>query len=380
MYKILHISTSLGMGGAETSLYNLLKNTDRSEFDIQVLSLGSDQPVGDQIRSLGIPVVSLGMRPAVPDPLAFIRLTRHLRAVKPDLIQSWLYHADLMAALAARLAGNPPVVWGVHYVPGEISKLKSLTRMIIHLNAFLSHRLPTMIVCDAKTARQAHVHIGYRQDRMVVIPNGFDLETYQPVSEAHHRICAELGLPDSTPVIGMASRFHPDKDHRNFIQAAAILHAQMPDVHYLLWGRDINEHNEVLVNWIDSENLSGKVHLLGFRDDTPMLTAALDVASLSSSSEAFPLALGEAMACGVPCAATDVGDIAGMLDGVGKVVPPRDSSALAQAWLDLLRMPVEERQRLGENARWKVMEQYDIRHTSEKYARLYRDIIEHRQP
>jgi len=379
MYKILHISTSLGMGGAETSLYNLLKNIDRSEFDVQVLSLGSDQPLGDQIRSLDIPVESLRMRPGVPDPMAFARLTRYLRAVKPNLVQSWLYHADLMAALAARLAGNPPVVWGVHYVPGELSKLKSLTRLIIRLNAFLSHRLPTMIVCDAETARQAHTRLGYSQERMVVIPNGFDLEMYQPVPEAHHRICAELGVPAATPLIGMAARFHPDKDHRNFIRAAAVLHGQMPDVHYLLWGRDIDGHNKVLVNWIDSENLSGKVHLLGFRDDTPMLTAALDVASLSSSGEAFPLALGEAMACGVPCAATDVGDIAEMIGDVGRVVPPRDSSALAQAWLELLRMPVEERRRLGESGRRKIMERYEIRQTAAKYARLYRDIIEHHQ-
>ncbi len=378
MYKILHISTSLGMGGAETSLHNLLKNTDRSVFDVQVLSLGSDRPVGDQIRSLGIPVVSLGMRPSVPDPLAFARLTRHLRTAKPDLVQSWLYHADLMAALAARLAGNPPVVWGVHYVPGGFSGLKPLTRLIIHLNALLSRIFPVKIVCDAETARQAHARLGYSQGRMILIPNGFDLDTFHPNPDAHHKICDEFGLPADTLLVGMAARFHPDKDHRNFIRAAAILHAQMPDVQFLLWGRDMDRENTSLVNWIESENLHDVIHLLGFRDDTPMLTAALDVATLSSSGEAFPMALGEAMACGVPCAATDVGDIAGMIGDVGRVVPPRDPPALAQAWLELLRMPVGERRRLGESARRKVMEQYEIRQTAAKYACLYRDIIEHR--
>ncbi len=379
MYKILHISTSLGMGGAENSLYNLLKNTDRSEFDVQVLSLGSDRPVGDQIRSLGIPVTSLGMRPSIPDPLAFARLVRILRAVKPDLVQSWLYHADLMAALAARLAGNPPVVWGVHYVPGNLSELKKLTRLIIHSNALLSRVFPTRIVCDAEAARQSHARIGYRQERMVVIPNGFDLDTFHPDPDAHQKVCAELGLSADALLVGMAARFHPDKDHRNFIRAAAVLHGPMPDVHFLLWGRYMDRENISLVKWIEAEKLRDVIHLLGFRDDTPTLTAALDVATLSSSGEAFPLALGEAMACGVPCAATDVGDIAGMIGDVGRVVPPRDPLALAQAWLELLRMPIGERRRLGKSARRKVMEHYEIRQTAAKYARLYRDIIKNSQ-
>jgi len=267
----------------------------------------------------------------------------------------------------------------VHYVPGDISGLKPLTRLIIHLNAFLSRAFPTMIVCDAETARQVHARIGYRQDRMIVIPNGFDLEAFHPDPEAHNKICAELGLHADTLLIGMAARFHPDKDHRNFIRAAAVLHAQMPDVHYLLWGREIEWTNRSFMNWIDSENLRGVFHLLGFRNDTQVLTAALDVATLSSSGEAFPMALGEAMACGIPCAATDVGDIAEMIGDVGKVIPPRDPSALAQAWLELLRMPVDERRRLGENARQKVMEHYEIRQTAAQYDRLYRDIIEHRQ-
>jgi glycosyltransferase involved in cell wall biosynthesis len=238
---------------------------------------------------------------------------------------------------------------------------------------------PTRIVCDAEAARQSHVRIGYRQDRMVVIPNGFDLDTLHPDPDAHQKVCAELGLSADALLVGMAARFHPDKDHRNFIQATAVLHVQMPEVHFLLWGRGMDRGNTSLMDWIDSENLHDVIHLLGFRDDTPMLTAALDVATLSSSGEAFPMALGEAMACGIPCAATDVGDIAEMLDGVGKVVPPRDPSALAQAWLELLRLPVEERQRLGEIARRKVMEHYEIRQTAAKYAHLYRDIIENRQ-
>jgi len=375
MIKVLHLATGLGMGGAETSLLNLLTHTDRAAFEPHVLALGSDQPVGDRIRALGIPVTSLGMRPSVPDPLSFIRLARFLRALKPDIIQTWMYHADLLGMLAAPLAGNIPVAWGIHLTLGNLAGLKLPTRLVIRASALLSRR-PAAIVCCAESARKTHAAIGYDGTRMQVIPNGFDLGVFQPDPAARASLRAELGLPSDAPLIGMAARFHPQKDHQTFIRAAGLLHAGMPEVHFVLWGREVDGHNRTLEAWIDAAGIGANLHLLGLRQDAPRLTAGLDLATLSSAwGEAFPMVLGEAMACGVPCVATDVGDAAEMLADTGRIVPPGNPRALADAWSELLHLPATQRRTLGQATRRRVTEHYDIRLTARMYARLHRDII-----
>jgi len=374
--KILHIATGLGMGGAETSLANLMAFTDRTEFEPRVLSLSDDQPVGERIRALGIPVDTLGMRPGRIVPADFLRLTRYLRDVKPELVQTWMYHADLLGSLAAPFAGNPPVVWGLHLTVSDMQSVKLGTRLVIRANALLSHWSPVRIVCCAENTRRSHADLGYAAAKMTVIPNGFDLSKFQPDESARAGVRAELGLSPEAKLVGMAARFHPQKDHANFVAAAAHLHEKMPEVHFALWGRDINWDNSVLAGWIDAAGLRDRFHLLDLRLDAPRLTAALDMAALSSArGEAFPMVIGEAMACAVPCAVTDVGDAASMVADTGRTVPPGDAAALARAWQELLEMPNEDRSRLGQRARQRVMEQYDIRKTSGQYADLYKDII-----
>jgi glycosyltransferase involved in cell wall biosynthesis len=373
--KILHIATGLGMGGAETSLANLMAFTDRAEFEPRVLSLSDNQPVGERIRALGIPVDALGMRPGRIVPADFFRLTRTLREIKPDLIQTWMYHADLLGSLAAPLARNPPVVWGLHMTVDDMQSVKRGTRLVIRVNALLSRWSPVRIVCCAENTRLSHAHLGYAAAKMTVIPNGFDLSKFQPDESARAGVRAELKLSPETKLVGMAARFHPQKDHANFVATAARLHEKMPEVHFILWGKDINWDNRTLAGWIDAAALRDRFHLLDLRLDAPRLTAALDVSTLSSRGEAFPMVIGESMACAVPCAVTDVGDAASMVADTGRTVPPADAAALARAWQELLALPAEERSRLGQRARQRVMEQYDIRKTSTQYADLYRDII-----
>jgi glycosyltransferase involved in cell wall biosynthesis len=374
--KVLHIATGLKMGGAETSLANLMAFTDRAEFEPRVLALSDDQPVGDRIRALGVPVDTLGMRAGRIVPTDFVRLTRYLRQAKPDLIQTWMYHADLLGSLAAPLAGDPPVVWGLHLTVNDMQSVKRGTRLVIRLNALLSHWSPARIVCCAENTLRSHADIGYAAAKMLVIPNGFDLAKFQPDDSARVSVRAELGLWPETKLVGMAARFHPQKDHANFVAAANHLHEKMPDTHFVLWGKDVNWENADLAGWIDTVRLRDQTHLLDLRLDAPRLTAALDVAALSSArGEAFPMVIGEAMACAVPCAVTDVGDAKSMVAETGRTVPPGDAAALAHAWQELLSMPDEERSRLGRRARQRVMDLYDIRKTSGQYAQLYKDII-----
>ncbi len=377
-FRIAHVATGLGVGGAETTLLNLLTRLDRREFECQVFSLSSEAPLAESMRALGVPVHLLGMRPGVPDPRGYLALGRHLRRFAPDLIQTWMYHADFLGGLAAPLAGRPPVVWGVHLTVADRRGLKPATRLIIRLNAWLSRRLPAAIVCCAEAARRTHAALGYDASRMIVIPNGVDLDRFRPDPGARARLRAALGLPADALLIGMAARFDPHKDHRNFLRAAAILHAAQPEVHFVLWGKEITPHNAALTAEIETGGLQGVVHLLGLRADAPALNAGLDLAALSSWGEAFPLVLVEAMACGVPCVATEVGDAAQIVGETGRLVPPRDPQALARAWLEMLQLSPSERQARGRAARQRVEALYSLDRMVQAYARLYADIIEGR--
>ena len=122
------------------------------------------------------------------------------------------------------------------------------------------------------------------------------------------------------------------KDHANFFNAAGILVEKYDNAHFVLAGREVDEKNDEIVQLIQKNNLNERVHLLGMRSDISQINASLDISTSSSFSEAFPLVVGEAMACGVPCVVTDVGDSAWVVGSTGKVLPPRNSMALAEAW------------------------------------------------
>jgi glycosyltransferase involved in cell wall biosynthesis len=373
--RVAHVIAGLGVGGAEMSLLKLLSTLDRDEFPAEVISLTGDAPLGERIRLLGIPVHALDLAPGRPDPRLVLRLASRLRRSRPDVVLTWMYHADLIGGLAARLAGSPPVVWNVRHTVKSLAEFKPGTRLVVRLNARLSHSLPARIVCNAEAGRRSHAAIGYAADKMAVIPNGFDIDAFRPDPQARRQVRQELGLGERTPLVGLCARFHPDKDHHNFFRAAALLHARTPDVHFLLWGKGVDKSNPQISAWLDEGNLRGVARLLGPRDDSPRLTAALDVAALSSASEAFPTVVGEAMACEIPCAVTDVGDAADIVGETGRVVPPGDPQALAAAWQSLLALPAAERHALGQQARRRVLARFDLRQTAAAYARLVRDII-----
>jgi glycosyltransferase involved in cell wall biosynthesis len=374
--KIAHVITGLNTGGAETMLYKLLSGMDRGTFEARVVSLTDVGPVGEKIRALGVPVRALGMRRGVPDPRGVWQLTRWLKEDKPNLVQTWMYHADLVGGLAARLAGNIPVVWGVRHSNLDPGGNKRTTIWTAKACARLSHRLPIRIVCCSETSRAVHTELGYAHKKMVVIPNGFDLTAFKPDPAARESVRQELGISKDALLIGLVGRFDPQKDHRNFVAAAARLSAAYPEVHFPLCGDGATWDNAELAGWIEAAGIRQRFHLLGRREDMPRLTAALDIASSSSSyGEGFPNIIGEAMACGVPCVVTDVGDSAFIVGDTGLVVPPRDPDALATAWRKLIELGPEGRRRLGAVARRRVEERFSLPTVVSQYQKLYRGVI-----
>ena len=373
--KVTHVITGLDTGGAETMLYRLLLHTDRAAYESEVISMTDIGAVGEKIRALGVPIRALGMRRGVPNPLGVLRLARWLSQYSPDVLQSWMYQADLVSGLAAKLAGGMPVAWGIHNAYLEPRSVKRIKLWTVRACIWSSGWLPSRIVCCSEASREVHARLGYPHKKMIVVPNGADLAAFRPNPEARRSVCEELGLRVETPLIGLVARFDLPKDHRTFVQAAGLLHTRVPEAHFILCGDSITRENPQLTEWIDEARVRSRCHLLGRRLDVPRLSAALDVATSSSSfSEAWPLAVGEAMACGVPCAVTDVGDSSVIVGDTGRVVPPKNPQALADAWHGLLTLGPDERARLGQAARRRMEEHFDLLGAVAKYEKLYEEL------
>ena len=370
--NIVHIITGLQTGGAEIMLLRLLTATDRDRFPSSVVSLTEVGPIGAEIERLGITVQALGLRRGIPPPTAMPRLAQVLRQARPGVVQTWMYHADLLGGLAAKAAGSPPVAWGVHSTNLDPAIVKRGTIMTARTCARLSPWLPAAIVCCSEATRRVHQQIGYDAGKMIVIPNGFDLDRFAPSPAARIAIRQELGLSAETSLIGVLARFHPQKGQRVFIEAAGHLNERLPHVHFLLCGDDVTWDNARLTGWIDAAGIRDRCHLLGLRQDISRIQASLDIATSSSVAvEALSLVIGEAMACAVPCVVTNVGDSALLVGDTGQVVPPGDARALAEAWHDLLCLEPAERRVRGERARQRIAERFTLSRTVHVYEQLY---------
>jgi glycosyltransferase involved in cell wall biosynthesis len=373
--RVLHIITGLQVAGAETMLVKLLSATDRARFEPMVISLTDRGRLGPRIEAIGIPLEVLGMRRGFAGPLAILRLATLIRRFGPDIVQTWMYHADLLGTLAAQLAGRPPVVWNIRQSNLDPIGNKRRTRLVARACALLSGKGPRRILCVSKRARDIHAALGYREDLITVIPNGFDTEHFRPSADDRVSLRRELGLPDTVLLVGLVGRFDPQKDHANFLDAAAISREKVPKARYVLCGKGITEDNPKLAAWIAERRLVDHCYLLGLRNDMARICAALDVAVSSSAfGEGFPNAIGEAMSSGVPCVATDLGDTGMVIGATGRVVAPRDSVALAEAITGLLTLPAAERSALGAAARQRICENFSLPAVADRYQSLYEEL------
>jgi glycosyltransferase involved in cell wall biosynthesis len=375
--RVLHLITGLPVGGTQMMLAKLLSAMDRNTFENEVASLEVLRPMAQTISSLGIPVTTLGIRSGRLAPRKLARFLKWLRHGRFDVVQTWMYHADLIGGIAAKLCGGIPVVWGIRQSNLEPRHNKRSTLWIVRACARLSGWLPRRVVCCSEVARRAHARVGYAENKLEVIPNGFDLDTFRPDPEAGSALRRELGLPSSAMLVGNVARFDSQKDHQTFVRAASLLTGDGRELHFVLCGENMDPANTELARWIGDAGIAARCHLLGLRRDVASIHAALDIEVCSSVSEGFSNAIGEAMACEVPCASTDVGDSALLIGDTGRVVPPQDPLALANACRELMEIGVEGRRRLGQAARRRIAERFSLPAIAARYESLYRELATH---
>lgn len=376
--RVMHVITGLNPGGAETWLARLLLRLPPERFACRVVSLLEGGAMAGVIRSMGVPVESLGMGRGLPDPRGLWRLSRLMRAHRPQVVQTWLYHADLLGLLAARLSGcGAAVSWGLRCAYMDLAQYGLGTRLTLSACVALSG-WPEAVTANSQAGAEHHRALGYRPRRLEVLENGVDGGRFCPDAVARGRLRGEWGVAEGAPLVGLVARVDPMKGHGVFCRAAEELLRVRPDARFLFCGEGTEPGGAELGGLIARHGLEGAALRLGRREDMPQVYAALDALVLPSLGEGFPNALLEALSCAVPCVSLDVGDARTMC-GPGGLVAPAGLSApdvpeaeragfIARALGQLLALGPFERSELGQLGRAHVLERYGLDRAVERWA------------
>lgn len=360
MIRIVFLIASLQRGGAEKQLTLLVRGLDHSRFHCTVVTTYDGGELADELSGIeNVDVVSIKKRGRGDSIPALFRLSRLIRRLNPDIVHGYLDSSNVLALVTGKLA-SARVVWGVRSSNIDSAQLDLVSRMYRRLGALLSTRAD-LIVANSRAGRDFATSMGYPAERVIVVPNGFETDRFSPDCSARTQSRQGWGVTDNTPLIGLVARLDTVKDHPTFLRAAALLVTQMPNVKFIcIGGGGSAEYERELRQLTDRLSLEGHVIWAGETADMPAAQNGLDVASLVSTSEGFANAVGEAMACAVPCVVTDVGDSADIVGNTGIVIRPGDPDALCNAWIAMLALPPEERADLGNRARQRILDHYSV--------------------
>ncbi len=371
--KITHVISGLNRGGTEKTLLRLIEH-QRNQVDHTVISLTDGGFFGPQIIDLGGKLYCLGMQTGrIPSPGNIIKLAKLLKNQTPDVVQTWMYHADLLGGIAARLAGIP-VCWGIHHSNLSPEHNKQTTLLVAKACSWLSWIIPSKIISCSHRSVEVHLGLGYA-DKFQVIPNGLNLSDYKPLTpNLRNNIRKSLNISFECKIIGHVGRAEPLKDHATLFATFAKIAEICPEAFLLLAGSGLHagdEYYENIISVSPAKKFRSRIIALGQRNDIASLMAVMDVFILSSIGEAFPNVLVEAMACGTPCIATNVGDCAKIVGETGWIRPAKDVNGLAMDALSALNEPDEAKTSRRELSRRSIEERFTIEKMSESYQSIW---------
>lgn len=374
MIRIVFLIRTLDIGGAERQLVTLVTNLDRHRFDITVLCFYSGGPLEAELRSHGIRVYFLEKRGRWDLIPSLVRCFRFLKPIKPDILHSYLGPPNLLALFLKPWFRSTKVLWGMRASYMDWGQYDMLTGWMFRLECLLA-RFPDLIIMNSHASHAYHLRHGFPRDRMVVIPNGINTDTFYPDSNKRHKLRKEWGIQSESVVVGLVARLDPMKDHSTFLKAAALFLGSTKRAYFVCVGMGSEAYRKHLHQLAERLGISTKIIWTGLRQDMADVYNACDVVSSSSCGESFPNVLGEAMACGVPCVATDVGDSAWIVGETGIIVPPRDPDALASGWHRLLD---KDRARLGKKARERILENFSVHRLATDTAKILEHSVNER--
>lgn len=361
--KIAHLITDLGMGGAERQLKSLVTDPKKSSLSHIVISLKDEGVIGQQL--IGQPGVHLYCLNLHKSLAGFYRLYKILRREKPDVLQTWLYHADLLGLVIGKLARVPCIVWNIRCSNMDLSRYSRLTSFVVRILTLLS-RFPDAIVTNSQTGKEFHTKLGYKPRRWLRIPNGIDTDLFQPDRDVGQKLRQSLDIPEGAVVVGMLARVDPMKDYPTFLKAIENLSGTHENLYGMVAGKGTEN-----ASWPVSPP---RLLRLGLWENAPAFLNALDIMVLSSFGEGFPNVVGEAMACGIPTIVTDVGDAAVLVQTKTQIVPPQDVDKLTLALKKLLALSSTQRKAIGEKGRERIVNSYSLSIMRQRYASFYKGL------
>lgn len=364
--KILHIITGLKRSGAEKVLLRLVGNLDSFSHTVVSLTAQTTDDLTNEFKNIGINVYHLNIEPRrFITLLKCLKLFKIIYRIKPDIMQTWMYHADVIGGLIGKLSGIKTIIWNIRN--GTLPKHASI-QLIVRLAAKLSYWLPTTIISCSKNAILFHNTLGYDQKKFTHIPNGIDCKAFVINKEARKNFKETLNIPEDIKCIGLVARWHAQKDIPTFLKACNLVEKQRNDIRFIMAGKNLDIHNQELNKMINSFNgLHEKMLLLGGQNNICNIMNGLDVLCMTSSfGEGFPNVIGEAMACGVNCVATDVGDAGKIIQNMGYTTPIGDAQEIAKGILELLVQPKSQ-----DELRQHIIKHYSLEKMTSNYNFLY---------
>ncbi|MQX54382.1 glycosyltransferase family 4 protein [Alcanivorax sediminis] len=372
MIKVLHVIVGLNVGGAELMLQRLINNSS-DNVEHMVVSLTTKGRIGEELSARGIVVRSLGLKGLLTLPGCFFNLLRIVASIKPDVVHTWMYHADFLGGLAAFLVGRRNVVWCVRSTNIELAGNKA-TVLLRRVCAFFSHIIPRKIIYAAEASRLAHERLGYCEKKSLVVPNGFLVNDFLGNEHCRDEVRSELSIEEGDILIGTVGRYHPVKDHATMIAALSALVKTRQNLRLVMVGRGLDSSNMELLALLEQWGVTDQCILLGQRSDVARLMSGFDIFCLHSISEGFPNVLGEAMLSGLPCVVTDVGDASFLLDDARFVSKSRDVGELVENMLLMFSLSGHERKNIAIRNRDRILNGFSIESVVSVYREIYQNI------
>lgn len=372
--RVVHCITGLSGDGAQRMLLRLTERLERRGIENVVVSLSGREPLADAFEERGIPVHSLTMSSSFRGMFAPLRLRSLLTDLSPDILQGWMYHANLMMTIVRPLLRRRiPVLWNIRRGTDDLQERKFSTRFVIRANARLSSHAERIVYCT-RASREQHEAIGFAPGKGIVIGNGFDIERCKSAPQTRRGVRERYGVLESDILIGNIGRDDIAKGRPYLIEAFVEVLKFVPNARLMLVGRGMSETNPEVRRLLVSSGVASRVILVGEYSPIVDLYSAMDIMCSSSLAEGFPNVIGEAMCCEVPCVATDVGNTRDLLDGIGILVPPRAATHLAHALVSMCEEGRGGWRARGVRARSRISEEYSLDSVTDHYASLYGEV------
>jgi len=296
--------------------------------------------------------------------------------LKPDIIHTWMYHSNIIAGFAAKIVSRCKIIWSVHASKLDSGFTKRSTKIAIKLSSVMSFFIPHKIIFCSNSSYYLHQIIGFDKSKMVVVPNGVDLNLFKKSNSNKLELINKINNKDNTIFIGMAARYDPMKGYDIFIKAAKILCIKNPRVYFLLCGSNVTNSNHELVKMIIDNNLVSKIYLLGYISDMPKFYNSIDILTVASSyGEAFPMSICEAMACETPVVSSDLGDCPYIINDSNMIFPINSAETLSKRWQKIIRYDKERRNKIGKKNRERIMSLFEIKNIEKTYEKNYLEVL-----